>query len=93
MIAHCFHCRYRRWRYRDRRLSKVNRARIVIGGSAQVRKFHQYHFTARNRDVTIRSEAADTIMRGSRDGVVDVDQLIGNKIRIEGDAQQPAFTG
>ena len=40
--------------------SKVNRARVVIGGSAQIRQFHQDRFAAGEGDVTVSDETAET---------------------------------
>ena len=68
------------------------RAAIVIGGATQVVEVEQNLLASGRGNVAIGGEPADAIVNGrGRRRVVDVDELIGRELRIEGDAEQAAL--
>ena len=69
-------------------------AAIVIGRAAQIIKIEDRYFTTRRCYVTVCSEATDPIMnRGRRRSVVNVQELIARKARIESNSEQSTLAG
>ncbi len=72
----------------------MKRAAVVVCGGAQIGQIHHDRFTACDRNVARGGETADAVVNRRRGGgVVDIDQLIGDEVWIERDAQQTAFAG
>ena len=72
--------------------SECERTAIVIGGATQSVEVEQNLFAAGRGNVAVGGKPADSIVNGRGGGrVVDVDELIGGELRIEGDAEQAAF--
>ena len=64
----------------------------MIGRAAQVVEVEDDDLAAGHGDVAVGGEAADAIVNGGRRRrVVDVDELVGREVRIEGDAEQAAL--
>ena len=68
------------------------RAAVVVGGAAEVVELEDDDFAAGHRDVAVGGEAADAVVDGRRRRrVVDVDEVVRRKVRVEGDAEQAAL--
>lgn len=61
-------------------------------GFTESRQVQQDDFAAGNDHVAIGGEAAQSIVKGGRLGcVIDINELIRDEIRVQRDADQPAF--
>ena len=72
--------------------AEVQRAAVVVRGAAQVVEVEDHDLAAGDGDVAIGGEPADAVVHGGRRRrVVDVDEPVGGKCRIEGDSKQTAL--
>lgn len=69
----------------------MNRAAVVVGGPERLEI--QQDVLARCRHVTVGDEAAHAVVHGRRGGrVVEVNEAVRRKLRVERDAEQSALT-
>ena len=72
--------------------AEVHGAAVVVGGDEQRVEVEEDDLAPGRRHVAVRGEAAHPVVDGRRGGrVVDVDELVGREVGIEGDAQQAAL--
>src|SRR6266487_4688454 len=74
--------------------AEMGGAAIVVGGRAKVVEFQDNGFAARCRSVAGRGKPADPIVDWRRrNGVINVEVVIGGEVRIERDPKKAAFAG
>ena len=73
--------------------SEINGAAIVIGGGTERVEVQDHHFTSRQYRIRAVGKAADAVVRGAAQRVIQINKLIGGKRGVERDAQQSALAG
>src|SRR5439155_20055837 len=74
--------------------AEVHAAAVVVGGAAERVEVGDDHLAAGHGRVAGGGEAADPVVgRRAGDGVVEVEEMVGGEIRVEGDAVQAALAG
>ena len=74
--------------------AEVQGAAVVVGGAAEVVEVEEDGLAAGHGHVAVGGEAADAVVDGGRGGgVVDVDEVVGREVGVEGHAQQAPFAG
>ncbi len=73
--------------------AEVQRPAVVVRGG-EVVEVQELHLAPRNDDIAVGREAADAVVDRRRAGrVVDIHELIGCEVGIEGQTQQAALAG